>query len=265
MSEIKNEVIPTINIVKEFWNERPCNIKHSKLQVGTKEFFDEVEARRYFVEPHIPQFCQFEKWGNKSVLEIGCGIGTDGINFARSGANYTGLELSDLSLRIAQERFEIFKQNGNFLLGDAESADEKFDGKTFDLIYSFGVIHHTPNIMNALRSIKRLCHGGSTVLIMIYAKDSYKQAMIDIGLDQPEAQYGCPIANSYTTQEAVEMFEEVGFRDIKVTQDHIFPYKIDEYKNFEYVKQPWFDVMPDQVFNALKKKFGWHLLIEANA
>jgi len=66
-----------IHTVKEFWNNSPCNIRHSKSRVGTKKYFNEVENRKYFVEPHIPKFADFEKWKGKKVLEIGCGIGTD--------------------------------------------------------------------------------------------------------------------------------------------------------------------------------------------
>ena len=70
-----------IERVQDYWNERPCNIRHSSSPVGSQQYFDEVEARKYFVEPHIPGFAQFERWQGKRVLEIGCGIGTDTINF----------------------------------------------------------------------------------------------------------------------------------------------------------------------------------------
>jgi len=58
--------------------------------VGTREYFDEVEARKYFVEPHIPRFAEFERWQGKKVLEIGCGIGPDTVTLARQGANRHG-------------------------------------------------------------------------------------------------------------------------------------------------------------------------------
>ena len=84
----------TVKDVKNYWNNRPCNIKHSKKEIGTKEYFNDVEYRKYFVEPHIPEFAEFDKWKGKKVLEIGCGIGTDSINFAKAGAILTCVELS---------------------------------------------------------------------------------------------------------------------------------------------------------------------------
>ena len=80
-----------------FWNLQPCNIKHSNKKVGTKEYFDEVEKKKYFVEPHIPIFAEFPRWKNKKVLEVGCGIGTDAKNFCEAGADYTGMDLSQKS------------------------------------------------------------------------------------------------------------------------------------------------------------------------
>src|SRR6266852_6653695 len=95
--------------VREYWNSRPCNIRHSPKPVGTKEYFDEVEARKYFVEAHIPGFAEFERWRGKRVLEIGCGIGTDTINFARHGAQVTAIDLSQESLDVAMQRARVYE------------------------------------------------------------------------------------------------------------------------------------------------------------
>ena len=91
-----------ITRVQEYWNARPCNIRHSTKVVGSKEYFDEVEARKYMVEPHIPAFAEFERWRGKRVLEIGCGLGTDTMNFARHGARVTAVDLSEKSLELAR-------------------------------------------------------------------------------------------------------------------------------------------------------------------
>ena len=69
-----------IKKVQEFWDDRPCNIRHSDKPIGTKEYFNEVEYKRYFVEPHSVVFADFPRWKGKRVLELGCGIGTDTIN-----------------------------------------------------------------------------------------------------------------------------------------------------------------------------------------
>src|SRR5258708_3995449 len=97
-----------ISRVRGYWDSRPCNIRHSTAPIGTKEYFDQVEARKYFVEYHIPGFAEFERWRGKKVLEIGCGIGTDTINFARAGAQVTTVDLSHKSMELARTRAAVF-------------------------------------------------------------------------------------------------------------------------------------------------------------
>ena len=91
MSALNSELFETVPLsdVQNYWNARPCNIRHSTKTPGTKEYFDEVEQRKYRVEPHIPGFAEFEKWRGKKVLEIGCGIGTDTIQFRPRGRGVT--------------------------------------------------------------------------------------------------------------------------------------------------------------------------------
>jgi SAM-dependent methyltransferase len=253
----------TLNDVQDFWNSRPCNIRHSEAEIGTKKYFDEVEARKYFVEPHIMSFANFPNWNGKRVLEIGCGIGTDAINFARAGADYTGVELSSESLKLTKTRFEVFGLPGRLFVGDAESLVSLFPNETFDLIYSFGVLHHTPNLIKALESISELSNDSTIVKVMVYAESSWKNALIKAGLEQPEAQSGCPIANTYTNSEIRLAFEKAGLIVTDIKQDHIFPYKVADYKKYKYEVEDWFKLMPKEMFEALERQLGWHLLIDA--
>ena len=240
----------TIDDVKTYWDDRPCNVRHSKKEIGTKEYFDEVERKRYTAEPHIPVFADFPRWRAKKVLEIGCGMGTEAINFYSEGGSYTGTDLSEESLALAKKRFKVYNTE-EFSFVPVE---------TYDLIYSFGVIHHSPHPEKIISEIKKYMNKDSTLKIMLYAKDSWKNYMIEAGHDQPEAQYGCPIANTYTKDEVRELLD--GF-DVTIEQNHIFPYQIEPYKRGEFVKQPWFEAMPDEIFQVLKKNLGWHLLITA--
>lgn len=247
--------------IKKFWNNKPCNIGHSKSEFLSKEYFEEITKKRYFVEPHIITFCDFAKYKNKKILEIGCGIGTDAIMFAKNGCEYHGIDLSDESLCITKKRFELYNLDGKFYNMNAENMNI-FESDYFDMIYSFGVIHHTENPEKILDEIFRVLKPNGELKVMLYAKQSWKKMMIDNNLDQYEAQSGCPIAYTYTKNEIYELFKN--FNNIDIKQYHIFPYKIDEYKKNIYEKVDYFKYMPDTIFEEFKKTMGWHLCITCN-
>jgi SAM-dependent methyltransferase len=249
---------PDINDVKDFWNARPCNVRHSDRELGTVEYYDEVEYKKFTAEPHIPGFCEFDRWKGKKVLEIGSGIGTMAINFARAGAEYTGIELSDASMDLTRKRFDVYGYTGRFYVGDAEHLSEFVPVEPYDLVFTWGVIHHSPNPARILENVRSYMRTGTTLKVMVYARNSWKNYMIEAGHDQPEAQYGCPVAYTYTQQELLSMIGP-GYDHIVVDQDHIFPYQIEPYKKGEYIRQPWFEHMPGEIFRVLEKKRGWHL------
>jgi SAM-dependent methyltransferase len=248
--------------VQTYWDRRPCNVRHSNAPVGTREYFDEVEQRKYLVEPHIPGFAQFGRWSGKRVLEIGCGIGTDAVNFLRNGADYTAIELSDASLSLTRKRFEIFGLEGTLCCGNAEQLTTIIEQPGFDLVYSFGVIHHTPNQRAVIEQARRVIRDDGELRIMLYAKYSWKSIMIDAGLDQPEAQAGCPIATTYSREMIDDLLEGL-FRVVSAEQAHIFPYRIEKYIQYEYEVEPWFAAMRPEMFEALERRLGWHYLIVA--
>jgi ubiquinone/menaquinone biosynthesis C-methylase UbiE len=266
--------------VERYWDARPCNIRHSPKPVGSKEYFDEVEARKYLVEPHIPQFAEFERWAGKRVLEVGCGIGTDSINFARSGAELTAVELSGESMRIAEERAVVMgvADRIRFVQANAEELTSAIDDGPYDLVYSFGVIHHTPHPDRALSQIRSVLAPGGTLKLMIYHRRSWKVFWIlaaqergrfwktdQLVAKHSEAQTGCPVTFTYSRREARELVEQKGFRIEELRVDHVFPYRIGDYVEYRYVKEPYFRWMPQPLFHAFERRFGWHLLVTAEA
>lgn len=248
--------------IKRYWNAQPCNIKHSTAEPNTPEFFQQVSARRYRVEPHIPEFAGFHLWQGKRVLEVGCGIASDGEEFAKNGAEYVGIDYSDQSVEVARKRFEVMELEGEFHNIDASNPDAMAKLGKFDLVYSYGVIHHFPAIDTIIENIRTVLNPGGEFRFMVYAKNSWKQAMIYKGLDQYEAQAGCPYAKSFTKEEIPELLGN-GWHVERVRQDHCFMYNVDAYKDGRYELEPWFAAMPDAMREAVREYLGWHLLVKA--
>ena len=270
----------TVDEVRQYWDRRPCNIRHSPQPVGTRAYFDEVEARKYFVEPHIPLFAEFERWRGKKVLEIGCGIGTDTINFARHGAEVTAVDLSANSLEIARKRVEVYglRDHVRFFSGSAEELTSFLPKQTYDLIYSFGVIHHTPHPERVLTEARQYAAAGSALKIMVYHRYSWKVLWIVLGYGKgqfwrtaelvarhSEAQTGCPVTYTYSRREARRLVESGGFRVTDLFVDHIFPYRIADYVQYRYVEGWLWSWLPKTAFRQLEKRFGWHLCLTAEA
>jgi len=267
-----------ISKVSDYWNARPCNIRHSPQPVGTREYFEEVEARKYLVEPHIPGFAEFARWKGRKVLEIGCGIGTDTINFARAGAQVTAVDLTEKSLELARQRARIFgvEDRVRFIQADAELLSQFVPVERYDLVYSFGVIHHTPHPDRVLEEIRKYAGPDSTLKIMVYHRLSWKVLWIIFGFGKgrfwdwerlvaqyAEAQEGCPVAYTYSRASARRWLARHGFVVRQVLVDHIFSYSIPEYQQYQYKKVWYFRWMPRLLFRALERSLGWHLCLTA--
>lgn len=161
--------------VRDFWEANPCGARFAEgfadQQIGTREFFDAVERHRYETEWHIPEVVQFDRWRGSDVLEVGCGLGTDGVRFAQAGARYTGVDLTARAIELTRRRFDLEGLPADLRVADAESLP--FDDSSFDVVYSHGVLHHTPNTQKAIDEIHRVLRPGGTAMVMLYHRNSY--------------------------------------------------------------------------------------------
>lgn len=156
---------------RRFWSTYQPGFRFADSPVGTRAFFDEVSAYRYTLEPHIFDVVQFDRWSGCEVLEAGCGIGTDGAQFAAAGARYTGLDASMTALRLAHRRFTLEDLTGQFVAGSVTNLP--FKDESFDLVFSHGVIHHVHDTAAAVNEFHRVLKPGGTVLVMVYHRRSF--------------------------------------------------------------------------------------------
>ena len=160
-----------ITEVKEFWNENPCQSDLSTAQ-DRRRYFEEISRNRFGKrEWHVPTVAAFHNYRGKDVLEIGCSIATDGLEFAKNGANYTGIDLTPNAIEMARERFQLFDVAGRFEVANAEERIP-FPDETFDHAYSFGVIHHSPVPERIVGEIHRVLRKGGTCTVMLYNRSS---------------------------------------------------------------------------------------------
>jgi len=135
--------------VQSFWENAPCDSWFSNEKCGTAAFYRSVDEHRYRVHRRLQSAVGFEKTKGLRVLEIGCGCGSEAERFARAGARYTAVDLTNAAVSITQKRFQLAELEGHFVQGDAENLP--FADGSFDLVYSHGVLHHTPDTPRSAR------------------------------------------------------------------------------------------------------------------
>jgi ubiquinone/menaquinone biosynthesis C-methylase UbiE len=256
-----------IDEIQGFWNKNPCGAQKPSEEIGTKAFFEKVEEIRYNEEYHIPSIVPFQKQRGKRVLEIGCGLGTDLLQFARNGAIVTGVDLTRRGIELTKKRFDIYKLPGEFMVVNAEKLP--FEDNTFDFIYSHGVIHHIPNTEKVVENIYRILKPNGEFLVMIYHKNSYyyygsimffKKIGLrllgwDLGISDEEwlsfgtDGFGNPHSKIYTRREAKELFSK--FRDVEIHVDYLSKKDIPVFGKF----------IPRFIDHPLGRLFGFYIYV----
>jgi SAM-dependent methyltransferase len=157
--------------VRLFWEAHPVGARLNPHPPGSPAFFEEARRIRYSLEPHILGAIDFPRWAGKRVLEIGCGLGTDAAEFCRVGASYTGMDLTDAAARLTRAHLAYRQCRGSVIRGDAERLP--FRDAAFDLVFSHGVLHHTPDTAGAVREVHRVLRPDGLAAVMVYHRHSW--------------------------------------------------------------------------------------------
>jgi SAM-dependent methyltransferase len=158
--------------VRQYWNQQSCDTQVAQGARFSRKYFEEIEAFRYFDQPFIHAFAQFSRYHGRRVLEVGFGAGTDFIQWLRAGAVASGIDLTPEALANLTHRIEVYglPRPERILVADAENLP--FASDSFDLGYSFGVLHHSPDTEKAVAELVRVVRPGGEVKIMVYNRHS---------------------------------------------------------------------------------------------
>ena len=161
--------------VQSFWDNYPCGDSQvggiEKFQNDYEKFFSEYDKLRYKNESHILKLIDDIDWKDKNILEIGLGQGADSEQIIKRGGIWSGIDLTNESIKRTQTRLSLRKLPFKVLKqGDVLSLP--FKDNSFDIVYSFGVLHHVPNIEKAQKEIHRVLKPNGELIVMLYAKYS---------------------------------------------------------------------------------------------
>jgi ubiquinone/menaquinone biosynthesis C-methylase UbiE len=158
--------------VRDFWNVQSCDTQVARSEKFSREYFEEIESFRYFDQPFIHSFAQFTRYRGKRVVEVGFGAGTDFIQWLRAGAIASGVDLTPEALENLRHRIDVYQLPAPEKIVVADAENLPFESNSFDLGYSFGVLHHTPDTLRALKELVRVVRPGGEIKVMLYNRHS---------------------------------------------------------------------------------------------
>lgn len=262
---MKNEALK--EEVHNFWNKQSCGTQFSDKEKYSKEFFEEIELDRYTKEPEILSFADFKSGKDKKVLEVGVGAATDFLQWAKNGAELYGIDLTPEAVSHAEHRLQLYNLAAKEIrVSDAENLP--FQDNFFDIVYSWGVIHHSPDTPKALSEIIRVLKPSGKAKLMVYNRKSvlayvfwikhaglklkWNQSVADVLWNKMES-FG---TKGYTIDEAQELLKGKNVKDVEIKTVITF---YDKLKRFNKFMQLFSSIL---LMLMNKKRAGWFLTIE---
>jgi SAM-dependent methyltransferase len=245
-----------IDAIQHYWNERIHDLEMTTRAVGSREFFDDLDDYRFDKLHYLPRLVDFNGFRDQKLLEVGCGIGTDLVRFARGGARVTGVDLSTTAIDLARRNFALHDLPADELrVGNAEALP--FDAASFDVVYGHGVIQYTANPERLIAECHRVLKPGGRAIFMVYNRISWLNALSKLMKVQLEHE-DAPVLRKFSIAEFRRLLTPFATADIVPER---FPVKSRLHKGWKGVA---FNTMFVGTFNALPqglvRPLGWHLM-----
>lgn len=241
--------------IGDFWSFQLNNEiylrNHPEIRRGTKEYFEIIlDSRKNFIYYFPSMISHLKKAPHNKLLEVGCGMGTDSLVLTKNGFDVIGIDLSSAHLGLATKLFRLFAKKGSFMKGNAEILP--FPDDSFGCVYSYGVLHHTPNTERSIKEIFRVLSPNGHAVIMLYHKwslNNLAHCVLKKGFENVKNSIDTPITYRFSKNEVRNMCSDFKSCDIKT----------------EYLYGPgWgriYNVTPKPLYLALSKIMGWHLVV----
>jgi SAM-dependent methyltransferase len=242
--------------VARYWNARIHDLEMTSHPVGSREFFDDLDDYRFDKLHYLPRLVDFNGFAGQRVLEIGCGIGTDLVRFARGGARVTGVDLAETSIDLARQNFALHGLEAE-ALQVADGAALPFDQASFDVVYCHGVLQYAADAPAVVAEARRVLRPSGVAIFMVYNRVSWLHAMskvMKVGLEHGDA----PVLKLYSIPEFTALLAP--FRDVRIVPER-FPVASRLHKGWKAMA---YNSVFVGTFNALPqtwvRRYGWHLM-----
>jgi SAM-dependent methyltransferase len=259
--------------VRSHWQRQPCGTRDLS-PADRRRFFEQLERERYETDPAVHPFARFEEGRGQRLLEVGVGAGTDFVNWVRRGAIATGVDLTDQGVELTRERLALEGLTAEVRVADAENLP--FADGSFDLVYSWGVLHHSPDTARAVREVHRVLRPGGRARVMIYHYPAWSCLMVwgvnSLARGRPwesprQAVFDhleSPGTKVYTLPEARELFRDFARVEVRSQLGHgdlLLMRPAEKYRRW-YHRVAW-SLYPRPLVRAMGDRLGLLLLVEA--
>lgn len=263
--------------VHDHWEHETCGTRYGEA-ADRLSWFRDIARTRQALEPYIGSFARFEEAAGKCILEIGVGAGSDFIEWCRCAEHATGVDLTEAAIALTAERLELEGvSESRFTLTTADAEALPFADASFDIVYSWGVLHHTPGTEQAYREVLRVLKPGGVARTMIYHIPSWTGLMLYLmhGLAKGRPLLGLrravfehlesPGTKAYTTSEGFDLAQIAGLENIRV-ETKLGPGDLLEIRpsaryRGSLARIAW-ALYPRPLVRLLGDRFGLYLLIE---